>query len=687
MRRPTYDLRPFRRAVWVRSGWGLALMLLVLLGSGCARDSGQTRSFVISAWPSDATIHIDGVERGRGPLTEGFFFVDKESTHQVMASRFGYRDEVVTIGQDYAEGNVHLILRPRTRRVTFVVEPTPAIVSVDGKPLSSEPVGHITTDLEFRLDPQDRWVPHTVSAERAGYARVDQKVSWEDQKQDYVLSMRRLSKDLVITSEPPGASVHINDEPYGPAPVRHEAFEPKLDSATGRPLPVKLSATKAGWLPAEQLVQWDDEQSEFKLVLKPRSKLVRVVTEPPGGIVTIGGKDLPRDEAGVSSTTLEFPPVDDRGIDYKMYDATAAPKPADTGRWEAVPFTIAWDNGREEYKVALRESTSRPLELVRPRVTQAEGRWTIKAERLSTTAARDTAEPGTAQPQLVVRAPEGGVIGSLATSPDGSQIVYTVLSTTPEGALLSRLWLVPADGVTPPRAIGDEAGLSLAPAFMPDGRGILFSSDRGGDGVAVWLLPLRRGDDAKPVRVTNAKNAVDLWPNLDSAPRPRLFFERWADGAEGPRLFAAPQNGARDDAQDLKQPGVQPRVSPTSDRVLFALADPATGRRDIRTIATDGEAGAPANVTRSPAYDEFDAVWSRDGSRIAFVSNRPAGAAGAAGDLNVWLLELDRPGAPLIQVTANESHDDSPTWDAVGNTVYFRSNRGGEWGIWKIAVK
>jgi hypothetical protein len=38
-------------------------------------------------------------------------------------------------------------------------------------------------------------------------------------------------------------------------------------------------------------------------------------------------------------------------------------------------------------------------------------------------------------------------------------------------------------------------------------------------------------------------------------------------------------------------------------------------------------------------------------------------------------------------VTRNESWDDGPAWDATGRTLFFRSNRGGQWGIWKIDVK
>ena len=50
------------------------------------------------------------------------------------------------------------------------------------------------------------------------------------------------------------------------------------------------------------------------------------------------------------------------------------------------------------------------------------------------------------------------------------------------------------------------------------------------------------------------------------------------------------------------------------------------------------------------------------------------------------MLDLTKPGNPT-QVTANASVDDCPMWDPDGQTLYFRSNRGGVWGVWKTVVK
>ena len=48
--------------------------------------------------------------------------------------------------------------------------------------------------------------------------------------------------------------------------------------------------------------------------------------------------------------------------------------------------------------------------------------------------------------------------------------------------------------------------------------------------------------------------------------------------------------------------------------------------------------------------------------------------------------DLSKPERP-IQITTNGSFDDHPSWDPTGNAIYFRSNRGGEWAIWKIVSR
>ena len=59
----------------------------------------------------------------------------------------------------------------------------------------------------------------------------------------------------------------------------------------------------------------------------------------------------------------------------------------------------------------------------------------------------------------------------------------------------------------------------------------------------------------------------------------------------------------------------------------------------------------------------------------------------AGGNADIWALDLTQSNAVPQQITSNASQDDRPVWDPSGDAIYFRSNRGGEWGVWKISLK
>jgi Tol biopolymer transport system component len=52
----------------------------------------------------------------------------------------------------------------------------------------------------------------------------------------------------------------------------------------------------------------------------------------------------------------------------------------------------------------------------------------------------------------------------------------------------------------------------------------------------------------------------------------------------------------------------------------------------------------------------------------------------------VYVMNVTGKDRRQTRVTYNGSWDDVPAWDPGGKTLFFRSNRGGQWGIWKIAV-
>ena len=53
-------------------------------------------------------------------------------------------------------------------------------------------------------------------------------------------------------------------------------------------------------------------------------------------------------------------------------------------------------------------------------------------------------------------------------------------------------------------------------------------------------------------------------------------------------------------------------------------------------------------------------------------------------NFDIWLMNAD--GSNLTQLTTNGSYDDLPVFDPNGKYIYFRSNRGGNWDIWRMEL-
>src|SRR5208282_2258201 len=93
-----------------------------------------------------------------------------------------------------------------------------------------------------------------------------------------------------------------------------------------------------------------------------KKKTIHVNTDPAGAIVTINGKVLPPGDNGVPTALLDFTPVDDKG-DLPIFVANVSKKTAET-EWYPTDIPIAWDDGRTDYSVTLKEVKTRPVPML-----------------------------------------------------------------------------------------------------------------------------------------------------------------------------------------------------------------------------------------------------------------------------------------------------------------------------------
>jgi dipeptidyl aminopeptidase/acylaminoacyl peptidase len=243
------------------------------------------------------------------------------------------------------------------------------------------------------------------------------------------------------------------------------------------------------------------------------------------------------------------------------------------------------------------------------------------------------------------------VLADPQVSPDGKWVSYTM--TTIDSLKDSRnsdLWMVSWDGTQDIQLTSSPDGESRG-RWSPDGKWLSFLSSRQeGKGAQVWLMD-RRGGEGK--RLTEIKGGVDDYA--------------WSPDAK--RLLLTITDDVPEDTGKVKttKPYVIDRYQYKQDVDGYRYKKIHTHLYlfDIATKKLD-------TLTRGGDYDEEDAVWSPDGSQIAFVSNRtPDPDKNENSD--IYLIDA-KSGAAMRQLTTWKGSDNSPRWSPDGSQIaYTRS--------------
>ena len=721
-----------------------AAVTLLTLSFGLAAGCGQSRTFTIYSKPADAKLVINGVERGPGPITQRFDF-GSGGAARVTATKEGFRTTTKRLTANTRHDTVVIELPALGPKVVVSIEPA-AMVRVNGQLVRPTPI----REHEFTLEPDKtytitaeqtgftREVRTITSKDRKGYysivlnpegrgedgglvqvprpppervaqsqpiapapatrpapvvVRSDPPVVPQPRPQPPA-PPQSLRRDIVIRAEPAaaGAEIYIGGEKWGDREVRLTNHEFKRDPS-GKPVPQPISAVAPDFEGGKATMRWEDNKPTYVISLGRRRKEVRIATDPPGATVTLNGKVLQKDRNGVSFDTVYFPPEDPPQRPTTVSGTVTA---ADPSAFEPAPLAIRWDDGRKDYSVKLEPSRYVKVAMVQavPSWDASRGGWRVLGNRVETLAARDVSEGmGRPSPQPLTELPAGTMLDSVVASPDGTLVLYTELiagqpGTQGTSALRAQMRLLNSDGSFGAALPSDGRHFDAMPSFTSDGGRIVFTSDRQAGGLDVWTITL--GEEGGVVdQLARGGEKAALWPMIDASPGQRLFYEAFLRSTDGPNQ---PRSEVRMVELESKtkrglSPGTRPRASPRADAVVFTRADPATGKRDLYLVSEKAGAafaGAPVNLTKTPDVDECDPVFSRTGGKIAYAADAAA-PEGNRRQYDLYVLTVSDPGQP-VRVTQNASLDDSPAWDPAGKYLYFRSNRGGRWGVWKVAV-
>jgi dipeptidyl aminopeptidase/acylaminoacyl peptidase len=275
-------------------------------------------------------------------------------------------------------------------------------------------------------------------------------------------------------------------------------------------------------------------------------------------------------------------------------------------------------------------------------------------------------------------------------SPDGKHVAYVLATVDLSGnKISSSIWLAPTGKGEPRRLTNSGGKRDRAPRWSPDGKYVLFESNRGG-GTQLWLIALDGGEATQLTTIsTGAGDAV--W----SPDGKHIAFASTVH----PELSAKPFKEA--DAANKKK-DEEAEKSPVKAKVFTKLfyrhwdSYVEDKRQHLFVMPfSAGKAGEPRNVTPGdrdamPTSSTFsvgaDFTFSPDGQYLIYTASPERDEAWST---NFDLLRVSiKGGEPLVLTESNQAADGGPKFSPCGKFLAYRAQKekGFEADRWQVYV-
>jgi Tol biopolymer transport system component/DNA-binding winged helix-turn-helix (wHTH) protein len=248
-------------------------------------------------------------------------------------------------------------------------------------------------------------------------------------------------------------------------------------------------------------------------------------------------------------------------------------------------------------------------------------------------------------------------------SPDGKTIA--VARTLPSNQ--GEIYLVPVSGGPEKKLTSDNRSV-IGVSWTPDGKHVVFSSNRAGGGYTLWKISVTDGN-LEPVAI-GGENALN--PTIARSGNRLAFVKANTDtNVWQIELATGNQTPAPTPLISSSRHDRNPALSPDGKKIAFESS--RTGNLEIWLSDANG-----ANLVQLTQFEgpiASNPCWSPDGKYVAF-------EARSDGHSDIQIVNVE--GGSPRRLTFDPSNELSPSWSVDGHWIYFSSDRNGSTQLWKM---